>query len=149
MITAPAWKEISYTLSAETDYALAGGSDTLFEGHAVPSPEGSAEIDLGRLMRDSLRQPEFPYLASWQESGLTTHMQSIADFSLSDGSGVTLETYRMFYMYDGEVPEQDINYLSTVVNGHLDPRMRLFCTVLSNTDSEELDVRIIDIIPYE
>lgn len=76
-----------------------------------------------RIVEDYLHS-EFPV-----EDGVTKDWEACKEFTLADSGGTVLETY---VFYDGSVPVTG-EIINEPVNGHCDPRQRIYLTRLGDT----------------
>lgn len=118
MVKAPIYKDTYYTANAATlQYTIECDGNTIFSGKAYRMPiESNIRININKICRDYLSQDLDSILggSSSQENEL-----ACLDFTLKNGGGTTLETYRFLFDYDYEHSWTGQSAtLSEAINGH-------------------------------
>ena len=117
-VTAPVWKDTYYTTTGSTlQYSISQGSGTVFSGKAYRMPsQDNIIININKVCKDYLFQDIDEILAG---SSSQTNANACKDFTLKNGSGTSLRTYRFLfdYDYDHSWTGQSAT-LSESINGH-------------------------------
>lgn len=118
MVKAPIYKDTYYTASTATlQYTISCGGNTIFSGKAYRMPnEGVLKVNINKICQDYLSQDIDSILAG---STSQTNHNACLDFTLKNGGGTTLETYRFLYDWDyGHSWTGQSATLSEQINGH-------------------------------
>ena len=117
-VTAPIWKDTYYTTTASTfQYTITCNDGTIFSGKAYRMPnQDSISININKICRDYLSQDIDSILGG---SSSQTNANACKDFTLKNGSGTSVRTYRFLfdYDYDHSWTGQSAT-LSESINGH-------------------------------
>ena len=118
MVKAPIYKDTYYTASTATlQYTISCGGNTIFSGKAYRMPnEGVLKVNINKICQDYLSQDIDSILTG---STSQTNHNACLDFTLKNGGGTTLETYRFLYDWDyGHSWTGQSATLSERINGH-------------------------------
>lgn len=141
-------KDFYYETSASTlSYYITCNGRTVYWGISV-KPSGSPvnRINIRKRIADYL-EIDMPDFRDY-DGVVIPHPEQLRDFELYSSDGTLLETYRALLGYydewDGNVDE----VLSDPVNGHTDPRQKIFWGAATNitggTGTTEIEMEIID-----
>ena len=120
------WKDIYFSANTtELPIRVITGGKTIYEGVLSTYPNETQ-------VRTLLNKICAPYLSMNYpaNSGVTSHPEAYKTFTVQDFSGNTLDSKDFIYDWSYEGFNE---ILSKPVNGHLDPRMRLFYTMYRST----------------
>lgn len=118
MVKAPIYKDTYYTANAATlQYTIECEGNIIFSGKAYRMPsESNIRININKICQDYLSQDLDSILGG---SSSQTNELACLDFTLKNGGGTTLETYRFLFDYDYEHSWTGQSAtLSEAINGH-------------------------------
>lgn len=126
----PIWKDIFYTADTEFNFTLEAGGETLYSGRADLDPTGVVKINISRLVELHFRND-----IDVAATGVTKDLNAYKTIQLRSND-ILLASYDMVFCYDYQTRNvADKQSMSDPVNGHLDPRMKIFYTSFRNTGS--------------
>ena len=127
------------TTASTLDYMISTGGQVIFQGRAVKSPAKPVlRINVGQRVRDYLEN-EMPDFRDF-DGVVVPHPDALLDFELQDVFGNPLETYRVLLDYTEDFTGSDM-ILSDPVNGHADPRQKLFIGCYSEIGEQTASTR--------
>lgn len=138
-------KDFYYETSASTlSYYITCNGRTIYSGVSVkPSDSPVNRINIRQRVADYL-EIDMPDFRDY-DGVVIPHPEQLRDFELYSSDGTLLETYRALLGYydewDGNVDE----VLSDPVNGHTDPRQKIFWGSFNTTERE---IEVSDDAPY-
>lgn len=120
------WQDTTFTVSALTQpISVTVDGNEIYRGVLSSYPgEDSVSTLLNRICEPFLEM-DYPAI-----SGVTTHSKAYRVFTVKDWSGNTLGTQDFIYDWSYEEWKR---ILTNPINGHLDPRMRLFYSMFNST----------------
>lgn len=122
------------TTASTLDYMISTGGQVIFQGRAVKSPANPVlRINVGQRVRDYLEN-EMPDFRDF-DGVVVPHPDALLDFELQDVFGNPLETYRVLLDYTEDFTGADM-ILSDPVNGHTDPRQKIFWASFNTTERD-------------
>lgn len=129
MITNPIWKDTYYETGQNSlDFQVEVDYSVQYQGKAVkPNSTTPIRLRVNDICRDFL-SPDI----DWDgKTGTYTALNAVKDFTLMDGEGTDLETYRFYwdYSYDGIVTLG--NNINAPITGHYGNGQLKFTTVSS------------------
>ena len=143
------YKDIIYSTTANSlDYVIKMDGDVIFRGGAVKSPKKvSIELNVSKIIRNYI-QENFADIRDYSGStfeepdafgvfelyNLTTEYDAVEHTNYTVET--LLETYNILlgFDYQGEW-NGEACIMTRPVNGHIDPRMKIFCTQYSPVDT--------------
>lgn len=122
------------TTASTLDYMISTGGQVIFQGRAVKSPANPVlRVNVGKRVRDYLEN-EMPDFRDY-DGVVVPHPDALLDFELQDVFGNPLETYRVLLDYTEDFTGADM-ILSDPVNGHTDPRQKIFWDSFNTTERD-------------
>lgn len=133
----PIWKDYNIYPGGTYNYTFhyyiteSGSTAVLYEGRADKLPN-----DLFSYRANTLCAP-FLSMKFYTETGTYSHPEALKTFVFSDADLGDLEPVdSVEFLYDWSYEDKEYGYdiLSKPINGHMDPRMNFYITVLNTTN---------------
>lgn len=152
MIYCSAFEDVTYTATGITsiDYMLYDGSQNLlFAGKAVARPnEGECRINVSDIARNYLNSdlPADAYSATSFNEGQFIEPNAVGDFTLRDGKGNVLQTYKFLNCWDYKTPfmfmaNPGTSYpISHPANNHYTPEMYIFNSTITKQNKVKTNI---------
>lgn len=131
------FEDFFYESTASTlDYTIMTGGQVIFQGRAIKSPSQSKlRINVAQRVRDWLEN-EMPDFRGY-DGVVIPHPNALMDFDVCDLYGNVYETYKVLLDYTEDFTGADM-ILSEPVNGHTDPRQKIFWSSFNTTERDIL-----------
>lgn len=131
MITNPIWKDTYYETTQNTlDFQIEVDYAVQYQGKAVkPNANTPIRLRVNDICRDFLS----PYIDWDGNTGTFTAPDAVKLFTLMDGEGTDLETYRFYWDYSYDDISTIGNNLNAPISGHYGNGQLKFTTVSSTT----------------
>lgn len=138
----PIWKDVYYTASTSPfEYSIRYNGVDVYYGKAYAKPsESGVRVKVNticsnyiRMRLDDMRQYEDDVVGN----------EAFGAFDLCDSDGVALMRYKFLMDWSGEWSGQSPYVMTDLINGHIDPRMKMLFTVYCDNVTE-LDWEIDD-----
>lgn len=131
--------EYYYPLLEVFNYSIRKNDDAFYFGRSYCAPdEGGTYVNINRIC-DSYLDNNLPDFR-----GMTNNVVdngAVGDFGLYDTNGICKMNYRFLRAYEGSWSGQTGYDMTKPINGHIDPRMRLLCTIY-NDNNASINYRI-------
>lgn len=160
MIYSSTFEDTKYIATGVTslDYLIYDGNDSLlYAGKAVARPSmASCEINVSRIVQNYLDSelPSEAFSGNTFNEGQFIEPNAVMDFTLTDGKGNVLETYKFLNCWDYKTPFRFIanpgtSYpLSHPANQHYNPSMFIFNSTLNKQNKVKTSIISGDIGDY-
>lgn len=127
----PIWKDSTLGFTASTPYVVSTDRDgVLYKGRVDMQPDGVCEILSNKTCQ------YYVYQDFTLDSGVTQNEDACKHFFVKDGGGSILGEEDFLCDWSYEDITFSHNYLSHPVNGHMDPRMKFYCSFYNDTPFE-------------
>lgn len=152
MIYSSTFEDTKYIATGVTslDYLIYDGNDSLlYAGKAVARPSmASCEINVSRIVQNYLDSelPSEAFSGNTFNEGQFIEPNAVMDFTLTDGKGNVLETYKFLNCWDYKTPFRFIvnpgtSYpLSHPANQHYNPSMFIFNSTLNKQNKVKTSI---------
>ena len=134
----PVWKDIDLTLGTNAvDFTIKKDGEWLHSGRAVAYPsENVAKLNINHFLEEDLN-PEFGSDIREADDDVVTNPDAYGEFEVRDENDGLLEKYCVLYdwSYEDNWTGQTRYLMSDPINGHLDPRMRMMCTLFNTGET--------------
>ena len=134
----PAWKDIDLTLGTNAiDFTIKKDGEWLHSGRAVAYPsENVAKLNINHFFEEDLN-PEFGSDIREADDDVVTNPDAYGEFEVRDENDGLLEKYCVLYdwSYEDNWTGQTKYIMTNPINGHLDPRMRLMCSMFNTSET--------------
>ena len=152
MIYSSTFEDTKYIATGVTslDYLIYDGNDSLlYAGKAVARPSmASCEINVSRIVQNYLDSelPSEAFSGNTFNEGQFIEPNAVMDFTLTDGKGNVLETYKFLNCWDYKTPFRFIanpgtSYpLSHPANQHYNPSMFIFNSTLNKQNKVKTNI---------
>lgn len=149
---ASTFEDVFYTATGVTslNYLIYDGSQNLlYAGKAVARPnESGCNINVSRIVQNYLNSelPDDAYTGTTFNEGQFIEPNAVRDFTLTDGKGNVLETYKFLNCWDYKTPfsfmaNPGTSYpISHPANNHQTPDMFLFTSVINKQNKVRTNI---------